>query len=214
MSELLTRLNPKTARFDIGVGGIHEITDQDIAAALGMVANKLGARILLRMHAPEMVDWHKLDMEVFDLVRSEWRRREEDRVTAELRLLLAGARRSMRGMIPSRDGGNWPAFKTGRYMALARAVVQEVIHGDSCQVCRGRQRVTLQVTGEVIVCGHCSGTGIEPEAARQRSRRMGMDHKSFLETWAAPYRWTHSEVLAAAIEASSQFRAALGRRAA
>ena len=86
MSELLARLNPKTARFDIGTGGIHEITDQDIAAALGMVANKFGARILLRMHAPGMVDWHKLDMEVFDLVRGEWRRREEERVTAELRL--------------------------------------------------------------------------------------------------------------------------------
>lgn|SRR5690606_4580711 len=214
MSELLARLNPKTARFDIGTGGIHEITDQDIAAALGMVANKFGARILLRMHAPGMVDWHKLDMEVFDLVRGEWRRREEERVTAELRLLLAGARRSMRSLIPSRDGENWPAFKTERYMALARAVVQEVIHGDACQVCRGRQRVTLQVTGEVIVCGHCSGTGVEPEAARQRARRMGIDHKRFLESWAAPYRWTHSEVLSAAIEASSQFRAALGRRGA
>lgn len=213
MSELLTRLNPKTARFDIGTGGIHEITDQDIAAALGMVANKLGARILLRMHAPEMVDWHKLDMEVFDLVRGEWRRREEDRVTSELRLLLAGARRSMRGMIPSRDGGNWPAFKTGRYMALARAVVQEVIHGDACQVCKGQQRVMLVTTGEVIVCGHCKGSGVEPEPARQRSRRMGIHHSRF-PAWSAPYRWAHSEVLAAAIEASQQFRTALGRHAA
>lgn len=213
MSEMLCRLNPKTARFDIGSGGIHELTDQDIAAALGMVANKFGARMLLRMHAPEMVDWYKLDMEVFDIVRREYQRREDDRVNADLRLLMRGQRGSPRDLASSLDGPAWPAFKTGRYMALSRAVVQEVIHGDACQVCKGQQRVMLVTTGEVIVCGHCKGSGVEPEPARQRSRRMGIHHSRF-PAWAAPYRWAHSEVLAATIEASQQFRSALGRRAA
>ena len=105
------------------------------------------------------------------------------------------------------------AYRTLGREEDARAVVQEVIHGDACQVCKGQQRVMLVTTGEVIVCGHCKGVGVEPEPARQRSRRMGIHHSRF-PAWSAPYRWAHSEVLAATIEASQQFRSALGRRAA
>jgi hypothetical protein len=213
MSELLTRLNPKTARFDIGSGGTQELSDQDIAAALGMVQNKLGGKVLMRMHCPGMLDWRQLDLDVFDLVRSEYIRRENLRINDQLRMMLSNGRGTLNVLRGSLNAGIWPKFHADRYMALVRAVIQEIIHGDVCEVCKGKKKAQLEASGEVIVCGHCKGTGIEPEPIRRRSKRMGLTHRAFTKAWTDVYRWVYSELMQAQITASSEFRHALGRAA-
>jgi len=45
-TELLARLNPTTCRLDIGRGGVPELTNIDIAGALGMVKDRLGRALL------------------------------------------------------------------------------------------------------------------------------------------------------------------------
>ncbi len=49
VGKLLARLNPTTVRYDIGRGGMPELTPQDIAGALAMVPAGLGRELICRL---------------------------------------------------------------------------------------------------------------------------------------------------------------------
>lgn len=51
--ELMARLGPTTVKFDISRGGKPDLTNQDIAAALGMVPAGLGRDLLELLHGPD-----------------------------------------------------------------------------------------------------------------------------------------------------------------
>lgn len=51
--ELMARLGPSTVKFNTGHGGKPDLTNQDIAAALGMVPAGLGRDLLELLHGPD-----------------------------------------------------------------------------------------------------------------------------------------------------------------
>ncbi|REN10513.1 hypothetical protein DSI35_10890, partial [Mycobacterium tuberculosis] len=68
--ELMARLGPSTVKFDTGRGGTPDLTNQDIAAALGMVPAGLGRELLEACWWPDgaALRRHKLRDAVIALV--------------------------------------------------------------------------------------------------------------------------------------------------
>lgn len=87
--EMLARLNPTNVRFDVGRGGgVPELTNIDIAGALGMVPAGLG-RNLLEYNAKHQDDRSKRDRAAIgDLLKAvahaEWGRRAEAHIHARV----------------------------------------------------------------------------------------------------------------------------------
>jgi hypothetical protein len=216
MSELVTRLNAKTCRFDVGSGGTKEMTDQDIAAALGMVANKLGADVMCYLHWPDGIDRAAFEVGLLQKVRLECHKRAEEVVNAELRYMMhQGRNGTLRNLQQVTAGRSalWPMFDAEnlpRYVRLVIGVLDEVASGPVCKHCNGRAK--LATPEGVVECSHCAGSGRADESQRGRAARMGIAQPSFRERWDEPYRWLLSEVMGAWLEGSDQFRRALGRR--
>lgn len=210
MSELLTRLNPKTARLDIGSGGRQELSDQDIAAALGMVRNKLGAGMLAYLHCPTEQSQYRFEVDCFRLMRETF----DQSVNAEIAYHLA----ANKGARPDRSGiasMTWPAFeprRMGMYARLVLAVLGEIAGGATCKTCNGRGSV--QGDGGIVTCADCSGSGRRHNPQRDRASRLGIPLGHYQRKWETPYRWLFGELVNAMADADREFRAALGRNAA
>lgn len=215
MSELITRLNPKTCRFDVGSGGTRELTDQDVAAALGMVQNKLGADVMCFLHWPAGLDVAAFETVLLQKIRVECWNRQEEVVNAELRYHMHRKTRAFprsetveamkKTLWPSFDLRNWP-----RYVRLVVSVLDEIRSGPICKRCNGRAKLVTEAG--VNECGHCGGTGKTDESHSRRAARMGLQRPPYQRQWDEPYRWLLGELLSAQVEANDQFRRALGRR--
>src|ERR1700684_3270264 len=81
--ELLGRLEASTVKFDIGRGGIPQLTPQDVAAALGLCEDKFAATIY---HAAfgGTVNWPEVDRLIANEQFREWYNRADRLVTAQL----------------------------------------------------------------------------------------------------------------------------------
>lgn len=232
MSELLARLNTPTFRLSVGSGGIPDITTQDIAAALGMVRNRFGADALAFLHCPGMIDETRFQVDMLNRLRDECERQNDESVNRELSYLLnSGRRRTLERLRDFNAGKSklWPQFDAanfGRYASLVASVMGEVKKGALCSPCKGsgminicrdtEDRLMRMVEGAPLsgMCRSCSGTGTHPDPQRARAARMKISQPVFQRTWATPYAWLLSDFLAAAAEANSEFRSALGRKAA
>jgi hypothetical protein len=215
MSELLTRLNPKTARFDIGSGGRQELSDQDIAAALGMVENKTGAMVLEYLHCASDQRQFQIESAIFGLIRREQEQRVEAVVTAEIAFHLAAGRKGSLYRVreyTAAKQSEWPPMtgETARlYVRLVFAVLSEIRAGNQCKTCNGHGVVP---SGEGnLTCDACSGSGTVHEPQRARAASMGVPLASYQRNWAEPYRWLLSELTTSMAEASRQFRDSLGK---
>ena len=216
MSELLTRLGPKTCRYDIGSGGKQDLSDQDIAAALGMVSNKTGAMVLEYLHCASDQRQFQIESAIFGLIRREQERRVEAVVTAEIAYHLAAGRKGTLYRVreyTAAKQSEWPPMTgdTARlYVRLVFAVLSEIRAGNQCKVCNGHGSRPAPL-GK---CEACDGDGVQHNPQRERAGRMGIPLSHYQRKWEAPYRWLLTELVAAMSEASREFRAALGKRAA
>ena len=199
IGRLIARLNPSTVRFDVGVGGIPELTAQDVAAALGMVRHDLGARLLQVAYG----DAHGAELQrtrdlLCDAQRDEWLRREHRVSTAAAALGGAGRPAGYRERREFDDAraDRWPrwitdvsAGETNPLYATVRAgVLTEVRQPMRCHACAGRGEVL--VDGLVSVCSICRGTGYSAASSRGRARLLGIAEGPYRRNWQSVYEWT------------------------
>ncbi|EKT4092705.1 TPA: hypothetical protein UOA80_001075 [Stenotrophomonas maltophilia] len=227
--ETMARLGPSTVKFDIGRGGGKpDLTNQDIAAALGMVPAGLGRELLEACWWPDgaALRRHKLRDAVIALVTPELQRQQRRLAEARTDLGLAevcmgwggGATAEQRA---NRDAAQqrlgrikaqcWPISTLESLPTLAAAVISEIAKRPHCAACEGRGQA---MRGELLVpCKVCGGSGLGPVSDRRRAAAIGRDEAAYRRTWKPVFEWLVSKMTEAEQEAAWHLRAALDQAA-
>lgn len=204
--KLMGRLNAATCRFDIGRGGIPDLTPQDIAAALAMVEDPFAREVFCAVWWP---DGAKLTRDnLLRLValkqRQEIERQMRKVQVARLELHIVkdeiAARRNMTDemrrereraerRLADAKKASWPQ-DSAMYHTIRVAALEELAAPNLCKTCNG---IGVALAGDLkIACVTCSGHGTVPVSDRQRADRIGKMQTSYKEHWKAPYEWTFS----------------------
>lgn len=196
--ELLGRLGPTNVRFDAGRGGgVADLTNIDIAGALGMVPAGLGREVLEAAWCPDVAAMrrHKLRDAVVGLVVPELQRQTRRLCEAHLDLQLAEAalawsnsataeqRRHVdraRQVLAQVRAETWPTNTAEHLPALARAAVDEIRDG-------GRR------------------------SDRSTAIAIGVDPADYPRRWRAVYVWLLQRMIDAEAAAAGQLAVALRR---
>lgn len=203
----LAKLNPKNVRFDVGAGGIPELTPQDIAAALAFVPSGLGRELLCRVWWPDgaALTKHELDYHLVSMQFGEWRERMDALVTAQLRLATASndaQRRRAKIGIEEAQARMWPQID-GTFEKIRIGVLTELAEPRNCPDCRGRG---IMVKRELAIdCDRCKGSGQIARGPVWRADALGMKHSSYLQRWVEPYEWLLSQCTDALAKATREF---------
>lgn len=218
IGKLMARLNPKNVRFDVGTGGIPELTPQDIAAALGMVEDGLGREMLCQVWWPDgaKLSEHNLLDVLADAQRQEWQFREDAMVNATLAVAWRG--HNARDAFAAAKANRWPRLvhvKTDLptiapgYGKVRRAVLDEMKGAGLCSSCRGRT-VQAGENGVMRVCSACLGSGHQAISSRARAEACGIEWKTFRDDWQKVYEWTAELCSQSLLRAHRQFLGAIG----
>lgn len=226
--ELMARLGPSTVKFDTGRGGTPDLTNQDIAAALGMVPAGLGRELLEACWWPDgaALRRHKLRDAVIALVTPELRRQQRRLADARTELGLAEVCMGWAGAVTAEQRAErdraalrlgqiktqcWPISTLDSLPTLAIAVISEIAHRPHCVSCEGRGQA---VSGDLLVaCKVCSGSGLGAVSDRRRAAAIGRDEAAYRRTWKPVFEWLVSKMNEAEQEAAWHLRAALSQAA-
>jgi hypothetical protein len=223
--EAMGRLGPTTVKFDIGRGGGKpDLTNQDIAAALGMVPAGLGRELLEACWWPDAAALrrHKLRDAVIALVTPELQRQQRrlaeartDLGLAEVCIGWAGAataeQRANRDAAQQRLGRVkaqcWPISTLESLPTLAMAVINEIAQRPHCVSCEGRGQA---VSGELLMtCKVCGGSGLGQVSDRRRAAAIERDEAGYRRTWKPVYEWLLTKMVEAEQEAAWHMKHAL-----
>lgn len=194
--KLVARLNASTCRFDVGRGGIPELTPQDIAAALGMVKDELAREVFCAVWWPDgaRLNARGLDLLLARVQFAEWRRRMEKMLDAQLAVAASRADRNaeaeQRGesMLAEATAQMWPALVQEAYALVRRAVLDELRAPEPCAECDGVGSFVHR--GREADCTGCGGSGRVARSNRQRAMTMDRDEAAYRRTWRGVYEWT------------------------
>ncbi|KIS38451.1 hypothetical protein WJ66_00453 [Stenotrophomonas maltophilia WJ66] len=225
----MARLGPSTVKFDIGRGGGKpDLTNQDIAAALGMVPAGLGRELLEACWWPDgaALRRHKLRDAVIALVTPELQRQQRRLAEARTDLGLAEVCIGWGGSATAEQRANrdaaqqrlgrvkaqcWPISTLESLPTLAAAVIGEIAKRPHCSACEGRGQAMV---GELLVpCTVCGGSGLGPVSDRRRAAAIGRDEAAYRRTWKPVYEWLLSKMVEAEQEAAWHMRSALSSAA-
>lgn len=223
--ELMARLGPSTVKFDTGRGGTPDLTNQDIAAALGMVPAGLGRELLEACWWPDgaALRRHKLRDAVIALVTPELRRQQRRLADARTELGLAEVCMGWAGAVTAdqreeRDRAAqrlgqvkaqcWPISTLESLPTLAGAVIGEIAKRPHCAICEGRGQTMLR---ELLVpCEACGGSGLGPVSDRRRAAAIGRDESTYRAKWRGVYEWLLQKMTESEQEAAWALMIALG----
>lgn len=217
-AELLARLNATTARFDIGRGGVSELTNIDIAGALGMVRDPLGRELLNVIHvSPDAPGSLPAVREIMlRRVLHEAGARARSCIDAEIVALTATGEHDVRAARVAHDRAKARRFplEIERIKGIIGAVLLELSKPKHCQACAGRG----QVVGDrlVISCESCCGSGLTSRSNRDRADAIGVNESVLRRSppLNALYDWCLSVMRDALLDAETDLRSALAKEVA
>lgn len=208
--ELLARLNVPAIRFEIGRGGIPELTNVDIAGALGMIENGFARDVLCVVWWPD--GCQRLAESMAEGMRiallTEYAARERAHVAAKMDHHLADSAVSakakhlrtekegkivadLKAEIDRAKRRCWP-WNVERYIAIFPAVVEEMRSPRRCSICEGRG--TYLIEGLVKDCKRCAGTGVRHGTIGWRAERLGIKDRHRFRVWEPVYEWVYRKV--------------------
>jgi len=223
--KMMARLNATTCRFDVGSGGIPELTNIDIAGALGMVSDEFarevfcavwwpdGARLteqaLLAMVGRKQAhqinaQWRALQLARLDLhiaedafaCKTSHTSKDHDDL-GRMRLKADKARRAC-----------WPA-QPQMYPKIRLTAMRELRAPNLCPGCEGRGELVYSTPQRQ--CPTCAGRGTLPVSSRQRAEWLGCDESNYRRAWRVAYEWTYDQLADAEVKAAQSLRGALAR---
>lgn len=229
--EMLARLNPTNVRFDVGRGGgVPELTNIDIAGALGMVPAGLGREVLEACWWPDgaALSRGKLRDALFALVSSELMRQSQKLTEAHLELMLTEAAVSWgnksaspaqrlevdrkRQKLAGVRAQSWPRNTLEHVEAIAGVILGEIQSGGRCKCCMGSRVQVIDL--QMVKCLDCEGTGLDKQPVRQRAAAIGCDPSLYLRRWKPVYEWLAGKMLEAEQDAAHALASALKKDAA
>lgn len=226
--KLMGRLNAATCRFDIGRGGIPDLTPQDIAAALAMVEDAFAREVFCAVWWP---DGAKLTRDnLLRLValkqRQEIERQMRKVQVARLELHIVNdeiaARRNLTDemrrereraerKLADAKRASWPQ-DSAMYHTIRLAALEELASPNLCRTCNG---IGVALAGDLkIACVACSGHGTVAVSDLQRAGRLKRDARAYDRNWKSAYEWTFAEMRDAESAAASVVEGWLDREAA
>ncbi len=229
--ELMGRLGPTTVKFDTGRGGVPALTNQDIAAALGMVPAGLGRELLEALWWPESGARRsqRVRQAVIALVAPEYIRQQQALSLARTEFGIAkacmgwagGAVTDAQRVERSRAEAKleavralcWPNNTMEQLGALTAAVISEMAGAENCDACDGRRVQAAHDGSGVVQCECCDGTGLEALSGRKRAIAIGADKSAYQRFWQPVYEWMLERMRGAEREAAEAFNRALSRAA-
>lgn len=222
--ELMARLGPSTVKFDTGRGGTPDLTNQDIAAALGMVPAGLGRELLEACWWPDgaALRRHKLRDAVIALVTPELRRQQRRLADARTELGIAEVCMGWAGAVTAEQRAErdraahrlgqikaqcWPISTLESLPSLAGAVIGEIAKLPHCDTCKGRgDKMNDDLR---VVCKACGGSGLIGISDRRRAAAIGRDEAAYRRTWKPVYEWLLGKMVDAEQDAAWHMRNAL-----
>lgn len=224
--ELLARLNPKTVRFDVGQGGLPDLTPQDIAAALAFVTERLGREVMCHLYWP---DGATISVEqLHGLIREATAREMQIRLAlleiARLEMHTAADQWSERRAHTEHDHARMQILRARvavqrekqfpaepeMYPRVRRAVLAELKATHNCPACKGRGHSPGEAADQ-RTCADCDGTGRIAVSDRDRAELIGRDESRYRRAWRPLYEWMFNHLAQAEAIAARQFWSALHR---
>lgn len=208
--KLMARLNVPNIRFDVGAGGIPDLTVEDIAGALADVKNPLARGVFTLLWWPDGSQLERNQI-LTDLRNHAW---EEQGLRARAWMaasdLAAIARANLdQARVKSEDMRRelamaearahaarrkvWPRTNIGMYSSIVLAALSEFRSGGQCPKCGGREDVT-DARGLKVRCDRCGGTGRTAHTNVARAAALNIDESTFRKTWSGVYEWIYTEV--------------------
>lgn len=223
--KLLARLNPANIRYDVGRGGLPELTPVDIAGALAFVPAGLGREVFCACWWPDgaALAPGALDDAVARLVRAEMDVRHRRWQCARLELHIAqenALARRVRGEWDKQEltklearaddakASCWP-WMPEMHVRIRRAVLDELSQPNHCPACAGKGHV--QAAELIAECSECLGRGIVPVSDRTRATRIGKAESTYRRVWRDMYEWLYDRVSEAEVQAARAFSRALAK---
>ncbi|MGE8279049.1 MAG: hypothetical protein ACN6O2_01320 [Stenotrophomonas sp.] len=190
--EMLARLNPTNVRFDVGRGGGNpELTNIDIAGALGMVPAGLGRDLMEHLHGPDPMGpvLDRVFSGIQDLVNEQASQQLEAYFNARTKY---GARKAR--ALWDKD------HSTSAEVELAILYGKMKSAEYSCWPESLSERLPALV---VLVIAHMRGFQL---SNRKKAKLLRVDESTYRDSWWKIYEW----VLTQAIEAEQQAAQAFG----
>lgn len=194
--KLMGRLNAPTCRFDVGRGGVPEMTTEEVSGAVGMARDKFSVEVFCAAWWPDgaRLKRSELDSVIGALQFAEWRERAERLLDAQLVVAQARARKdraaelAATARLSKAKADMWPALIDEVYGAIRSAALSELSATGHCIACAGRGTVH---TGDLVAgCSACAGTGKEKTSDRARAALIHRDEAAYRRTWRPVYEWT------------------------
>lgn len=198
---LLARLNPKNARFDVGSGGLSDLTPTDIAGALAFVPPGLGRELLCRVWWPDgaALTVRELSEMIETSQRDEWMQRESAMLDAMLAVASHAGGSSLhraQGKYASAHAARWPRWVADAelgtispgYQRVRIGVLTELSSPGLCATCGGRGE--LMAGTMLTTCGSCKGSGRRPISDQWRADALKITEGGYRHTWRPVYEWT------------------------
>ncbi|GLQ96454.1 hypothetical protein [Dyella mobilis] len=216
----MARLGPKMSQLTIGSGGVPELSPQDIAAALGMVENRLGRELLCLMWWPDSMTVSIKQIQ--DLLeseqRAEWWKGEQGMLDAMLAVASHTGGESLRRaqrMYADAHAARWPHWVDSAelgthsegYERLRLIVLAEIRAPSQCAACAGRK--TVRVGAVIRDCEVCEGTGRQSISNRTRAALLKVNESVYRRSWQKVFEWTMDRCVDAMIEAERQMKKAV-----
>jgi len=209
--KLMARLNASTVRFDVGRGGLPELTPQDVAGALGFVKDEFAREVFCAIWWPDgaAISRQSLNDRLRAMLLEEFARRCRQSEVARLEYHLAQANfearrvhsRSDRAELArlaeqktEADRERWPG-EMAIYPQIAYGVLAELVSSNQCGRCGGRG---VGLDGMVVVtCPKCDGRGSASSNDVRRATLIGKEPSAYRKTWARVYEWLYDKAASA-----------------
>lgn len=217
-------LYPGTIRLGGGRGGKPELVASDVAAAIGMIADRFQREVFVAMNWPDGAALEReklLDMlaarQRAELER-QWRAVQAARLELHIFLDNLAARnaetrfeRAERARLESNvrnaNAACWP-YNPERYHKVRDLALGELTNPNRCHVCIGRGEIMRD--GCIITCTACRGTGSHSPSDRGRAYALGMSLKSYQAGWRQLFEWTFALLRESEVAGNTDGSAALG----
>lgn len=222
--ELIARLHVPAARYDAAArGGIPELTNIDIAGALGMIQEEFAREVFCACWWPDgsARSSHDLGRDVLNRIVIEYARRERESVAARLELNIAQCGvdtklrattidreilRSCEAAVTRANAQRWK-WDSAAYVRMFDAIIKEIRSPRHCWKCSGRGE--LFIAALKTTCDVCAGTGKRPHAKKSRAQEIRVPEKDYLRGIGKVYEWAFGEVKDAEERAAKAFKNAV-----
>lgn len=221
---MMGRLNAANVRYDVGRGGLPELTPQDIAAAVAMIRDPLAKSIFCwawwadgaALTNDQVLGqlrarlWGEQGDRALEHTKARWAHahaRSEatarKRITEDDRAQLA----RLEGIERRAAARTWPASPEV-YPRIVRGVLAELTSPRHCPDCAGRGNVSSEFGPRP--CPRCASTGTVAYPNTRRAEVLDINESTYRRIWSPVYEWAYALVVDLEQDAARQLARAIG----